>query len=160
MKAHRQWAWDHNPDYKGNRQHRGAFGYADDSIAMLSTEQFKEFILPYTERLFNEFHDGNGCNIHLCGNATHHFKFLADTFNVKAFNTGFPVDHGWLRKQLGPEIQIDGGPTIMLVRICESGVMEGGRFVLIAANNLAPCTPVENIRALYDAGKKYGILRK
>ena len=169
MNAHREWSWDHDPDYQGNREHKGNWGYADDSIAMFSTEQFKEFVLPYTRRLFNEFYDGNGCNIHLCGDATHHFKFLADTFNVKAFNTGFPVDHGWLRKQLGPDIQIDGGPTIMLVkdgtpeqietevkRICESGVMEGGKFVLIAANNLAPCTPVENIRALYDAGKKYG----
>jgi uroporphyrinogen-III decarboxylase len=169
MKAHRKWAWDNDPDYKGNRLYRGLFSYADDSIAMLSTEQFKEFILPYTKRLFDEFHDGNGCRIHLCGNATHHFKFLADEFNVKSFDTGFPVDHGWLRKQLGPEIEISGGPTIMLVkngtpgqidaevkRICESGVLEGGRFILIAANNLAPCTPVENIKALYEAGKKYG----
>jgi len=38
-------------------------------------------------------------------------------------------------------------------------VLEGGRFVLIAANNLAPCTPVANIRALYEAGKRYGRTR-
>ncbi|MFZ2656928.1 MAG: uroporphyrinogen decarboxylase family protein [Victivallales bacterium] len=169
MKAHREWNWDHDPDYRGNHRHKGGFFYADDSIAMLSCEQFKEFILPYMKRIFDEFHDGGGCTIHLCGNATHHFKFLAGEFNVKSFDTGFPVDHGWLRKQLGPGIEISGGPTIMAVkdgtteqivsearRICESGVMEGGRFILIAANNLAPCTPVENINALYEAGKRYG----
>jgi uroporphyrinogen-III decarboxylase len=74
---------------------------------------------------------------------------------------------------IGPDIQINGGPTIMLVkdgtpqeidietrRICESGVLEGGRFILIAANNLAPCTPVENIAALYAAGKIYGKIRR
>ena len=171
MKAHREWAWDHDPDYQGDRKHKGGFFYADDSIAMLSQEQFKEFILPYMRRIFDEFHDGNGCSIHLCGNATHHFKFLADTFNVKSFDTGFPVDHGWLREQLGPDIQISGGPTIMTVkegpvtaiesevkRICESGVMRGGKFLLIAANNLAPCTPVEHLQALYEAGKTCGRL--
>jgi hypothetical protein len=35
--------------------------------------------------------------------------------------------------------------------------MEGGRFVLIAANNLAPCTPVEHVVALYEAAKEYGV---
>ena len=41
-------------------------------------------------------------------------------------------------------------------RICESGVMDGGRFVLREANNMAPCTPIENIEAMYAAGKEYG----
>ncbi|MCF6176994.1 MAG: hypothetical protein L3J71_14640 [Victivallaceae bacterium] len=169
MKVHRDWAWDNDPDYKGDRKYKGAFNYADDSIALISPEQFKEFVLPYQKRLFDEFYDGRGCSIHLCGDATHHFKFLADEFNVRSFDTGFPVDHGKLRQELGPDIQINGGPTIMLVkdgtpeqigaevkRICESGVLEGKRFILIAANNLAPCTPVENLKALYEAGKKYG----
>jgi len=169
IKAIREWSWDHDPDYKGNRSHRGSFGYADDSIAMLSSDQYRRFVLPYHRRIFDEFHDGSGSFVHLCGDATRHFKLLAAEFNVKSFDTGFPVDHGWLRKELGPEIEISGGPTVVLLkdgtagqiaaetkRICRSGVMEGGRFVLIAANNLAPCTPVENIAAFYEAGKKYG----
>ena len=161
MMRHREWA--------GTPQ-RGAFFYADDSIAMLSQEQFQEFVLPYWKRIFAEFHDPKEpSSIHLCGDATHHFKFLADTFNVKTFDTGFPVDHGKLRKELGPDVHINGGPTIMLVkdgtpeqierevaRVCSSGVLEGKRFTLIAANNLAPCTPVRNIQALYEAGKKHG----
>jgi hypothetical protein len=35
--------------------------------------------------------------------------------------------------------------------------MKGGRFVLREANNLAPCTPVENITAMYEAGKEFGV---
>lgn len=169
MKALRAWMWDHDPDYHGNRQFKGAFYYADDSIAMLSVDQFKEFVLPYMQRIFDEFHDGRGCIIHLCGNATHHFKFLAEHFNVRTFDTGFPVDHGWLRRQLGLDVQINGGPTVMTVkdgppalireevrRICASGVMDGGRFQLIAANNLAPCTPVEHLETLYEAAQEFG----
>lgn len=169
IKAVREWGWDHDPDYTGDRNHRGSYGYADDAIAMLSCDQYKAFVLPYHRRFFEAFHDGSASFIHLCGDATHHFKFLADAFNVQSFDTGFPVDHGWLRKALGPDITINGGPTVMLLkdgtpdqvaaetkRICKSGVMDGKRFILIAANNLAPCTPVENIQALYEAAKTYG----
>ncbi|MBN1351862.1 hypothetical protein JXJ21_20820 [candidate division KSB1 bacterium] len=169
IKAHREWWWQHDSACTANPNHRGAFGYADDAIAMLSPAQFKEFVLPYMKRLFDAFYDGSGCDIHLCGDATHHFKFLADEFNVKSFDTGFPVNHGALRRELGPSIQINGGSPVMLLkdgspkqiaaetkRICESGVMSGKRFILIAANNLAPCTPIENISAFYQAGKKYG----
>ena len=53
----------------------------------------------------------------------------------------------------------DGSPASIrqeVARICQSGVMRGGRFVLIAANNLAPRTPVENIQAMYEAAKEFG----
>lgn len=166
-KAHLEYWKKNDPDFSD--ENYKVCAYADDSIAMLSTDQFKEFVMPYWKRYLDEFYDGSGLAIHLCGDAMHHFKFLADEFNVKSFDTGFPVDHGKLRKELGPDIQVSGGPTIMLVkngmpeeieketkRICESGILDGGRFVLIAANNLAPCTSVENLQALYEAGKKYG----
>jgi uroporphyrinogen-III decarboxylase len=165
----RRWSWDRDPNYKGDRSHRGPLAYADDSIAMLSRQQYKEFVLPYHRRIFEEFSDGSRCWMHLCGDATHHFKLLNRELNVTGFDTGFPVDHGKLRRQLGPDVEISGGPTVMLLkyalpkeiaeetkRICRSGVMEGKRFILIAANNLAPCTPIENVRVLYEAGKKYG----
>jgi uroporphyrinogen-III decarboxylase len=171
MKKHREWRWGHCPDFSGERKFKGPFWFADDSIAMLSPDQYKEFVYPYHKNVFDEFHDGSGSSIHLCGDATHHFKFLKDSFNVKSFDTGFPVDHGKLRRELGPDTQINGGPTIMLVkdgtpasidaevkRICESGVLDGGRFVLIAANNLAPCTPIKNIQALYEAGKRHALI--
>ena len=74
-----------------------------------------------------------------------------------------------VRKALGPGVQINGGPTIMLLkdgtpdrirrevkRICESGIMEGGRFILREANNMPPGVPLENLRAMYTAGKEYG----
>jgi len=169
IKAVREWSWDHDPGYTGDRNHRGSYGYADDAIAMLSGDQYRRFVLPYHRRFFEAFHDGSGSFIHLCGDATHHFKFLAETFNVRSFDTGFPVDHGRLRRELGPDIEISGGPTVMLLkdgrpdeiaaetkRICESGIMAGRRFILIAANNLAPCTPVENIRAFYEAAQTCG----
>jgi len=51
--------------------------------------------------------------IHLCGDATHHFKFLKEHLRVNSFDTGFPVDHGELRQELGTEVQMTGGATVM-----------------------------------------------
>ena len=33
---------------------------------------------------------------------------------------------------------------------------DGGRFIMIAANNLAPMTPIEHVVALYEATKEFG----
>jgi uroporphyrinogen-III decarboxylase len=145
------------------------FYFADDAIALISTKHYQEYVYPYHKRIVDEFADGSFAGIHLCGDATRHFGFLASHLHVKSFDTGFPVDHGKLRKELGTEVEIKGGPTIMVIkdgktdhirsevkRICGSGVMEGGKFVLIAANNVAPKTPAANIMEMYEAAKLYG----
>jgi uroporphyrinogen-III decarboxylase len=88
---------------------------------------------------------------------------------VQSFDTGFPVDHGWLREELGPDVRIKGGPHVEVLRtgtpaqireetrrILQSGVMEGGKFVLREGNNLAPGTPEENVAAMYAACKEFG----
>jgi len=170
IKEIKQWRWARNHDSpdKGNFKNPN-YGFADDAIALISTDMYKEFVFPYHKKLVEEFSDGGHISIHLCGDATRHFKFLKENLNVYSFDTGYPVDFGKLRKELGPDVQILGGPTIMLLkngtpkeireevkRICESGIMEGGKFILREGNNLAPCTPVENVSAMYEAGKEFG----
>ena len=175
IKGLREWRWSRNPAERpadgADPFQRGGFFIADDAIAMLSVRQYEEFVFPYHLRLVNEFSDGKSRvnSTHLCGNATHLFKFLRDNLRIHSFDTGFPVDFGWVRRELGPEVTIQGGVTIMLLqsgppeairqevrRICASGIMEGGRFILREANNLAPCTPVEHVAAFYHAGKEFG----
>jgi hypothetical protein len=146
-----------------------ATGLADDAIQMLSHEHYRDFVLPYHKRMVEEFGSEGPNSIHLCGDATHHFKFIRDELKVTSFDTGFPVDHGWLRQELGPDITIYGGPSADLVRsgpvsaikaeakrILQSGIMEGGKFVLREGNNIAPYTPPEHVQAMYEAGKEYG----
>lgn len=170
MKALRQWRWEREPNSADKGRFKmPAWGFADDSAGLLSVEQYREFVLPYHRQLAEEFSDGGHISVHLCGDATHLFPFMKKHLNVYAFDTGFPVNFGQLREQLGPEVQINGGPPVMILQnespatvrekvksICQSGVMEGGRFILREANNLAPCTPVENLLAMYEAGKEFG----
>jgi hypothetical protein len=169
MKAIRAWRWARDPAAPDKGRFKRPWGFADDAIAMLSTADYERFVFPYHRRMAEEFSDGSPAWVHLCGDAGRHFKFLKEKLNVMAFDTGFPIDLGRMRRELGPDVQFHGGPTVMLLkdgtaaqieaevkRICESGVMEGGRFILREANNLAPCTPLANVRALYAAGRRYG----
>ncbi|MCE5340440.1 MAG: hypothetical protein LLF92_04855 [Planctomycetaceae bacterium] len=172
MKLMRQRRWDKFPESPDKDKFKQAkFCFADDAIALVSAKHYQEYVYPYHKRLVDEFCDGSYVGIHLCGDATRHFSFLANHLNVRSFDTGFPVDHGRLRKELGMDVEIKGGPTVMVIkdgtiedirsevqRICHSGVMAGGKFVMIAANNLAPGTPVQNIQELYAAAKLYGAI--
>lgn len=147
------------------------FFFADDSVALISTAMYREHVLPYHRKLCDTLATDKPRGIHLCGDATRHFKTIRDELNVWTFDTGFPVDFGWLRRELGPRVRIQGGPHIEFLRtatpaqvrervreILSSGILEGGLFVLREGNNMAPHTPMENIRALYDAGREFGRL--
>jgi hypothetical protein len=142
---------------------------ADDSVALLSTEMYREFVLPEHLRLVAALSEGGPNQAHLCGDAQRHFPDFKEKLNVNGFDTGFPIDFGWVRRTLGPEVTLRGGPTVKLFRegrpeeleadvkrILETGVTEGGRFILGEANNMAPRTPTENMRAGYEAVRKYG----
>lgn len=171
MKALREYRWEKCPDSPDKGDYGAQyFCFADDAISMISQEHYEQFVFPYHKMIIDEICPQFGLLFHACGDATRHFKFIADNLGVMGFDTGFPVDFGWLRQQLGPDVYIQGGPTVMLIkdgipseidaevkRISESGVLEGRQFMFIAANNLAPCTSVENVAAFYGSVKKWAV---
>lgn len=145
------------------------WSFADDSVQLISTRMYEAQVLPFHRRLVGTFSEGGPVAMHLCGNATRHFRFLRDRLNVRSFDTGFPVDFGRLREELGPEVEIQGGPSVTLLqtatpagvreevrRILASGIMRGGRLVLREGNNMPPGVPLENLHAMYQAAKEFG----
>ncbi|TSA30106.1 MAG: hypothetical protein D4R65_13930 [Verrucomicrobiaceae bacterium] len=143
------------------------FGFADDSVALISTPMYREHVMPHHRRLCDALAGSSTTprSIHLCGDSTRHFETLVEELNIKNFDTGFPVDFGAMRKKLGPEVRLQGGPHVEFLmratpgevrdevrRIFKSGVLEGGRFLLREGNNLAPHTPLANTEAMYHAG--------
>jgi uroporphyrinogen-III decarboxylase len=145
------------------------WAYADDAVQLLSTEMVREFVLPAHRKLKEALTTADRISIHLCGDATRHFNLLRDELDVYSFDTGFPVDFTWLRQKLGPEVEILGGPRVTLLRdgtpdqvtaevkrILSSGIMDGGRFILREANDLAPGTPLANLAAMYEAARTFG----
>lgn len=144
-------------------------GFADDSIELLSNGMYRRLVLPYHKQYFDEFSLGGPNSIHLCGRAGQHFKTLRDELNIQAFDTGFPSDLGRCRRELGPDVQLRGnihpellrqGPLPALrqgvIDLLQSGVMEGGRFIMCEGNNVAPHTPLEHMRHMYQVGREHG----
>jgi uroporphyrinogen-III decarboxylase len=148
-------------------------GLADDSIQMISTAMYRELVLPLHALWYDEMTATRAADrtrfIHLCGDATRHFRTIRDELGVMSFDTGFPVDHGALRRELGPDAEIMGGPRVTLLRdgtpaqcaaetkaILQSGVMAGGRFVLREGNNLPPRCPLGNLTAVYETCLEHG----
>ncbi len=164
--VHRTEAWKRR--YDTAYPHDG-YGIADDSIALLSVRTYREHVLPLHARLFDRFGTAHGRSIHLCGDATRHFPLIRDELGVASFDTGYPVDFGALRRQLGPDVQLYGGPPAPFLAVATpdqvrqstrdvltTGVMQGGRFVLREGNNLAPGTPRENVAAMYETVRAVG----
>ena len=153
-----------------NQEQRPESGMiADDSILLLSTSMYESEILPYHRKLYDELFGAGPHGIHLCGDATRHFPLIMDRLNVRTFDTGYPVDFSRLRETLGPDVEIMGGPSVPFLenaspeqvrrecrRILESGIMEGGRFILREGNNLAPGIDQDNLWAMWDAVHDFG----
>ena len=154
-------------DYGNVPVPQDGFGSADDSVELLSLDQYREFMLPLHKRLFDQFGTPGNRGIHLCGDAQRHFVTLRDELGVTSFDTGFPVDFAKLRRDLGPGVLISGGPPVTFFleetsqpilaktgSILSSGILEGGRFILQEANNLPPGTRLEICHDFYEFGKK------
>jgi uroporphyrinogen-III decarboxylase len=145
-----------------------AFGFADDSIELLSVDVYREFVLPYHKMLVAELAGDGPHFVHLCGNVDRHMPTIKQELNVNAWDAGFPMDHAGMRSALGSEFRIQTGPTVSLLlhgtpdevaaetrRILESGITEGGQFIMREANNLSPCTPAENVAAMFQEVRKW-----
>ncbi|MCX7020485.1 MAG: hypothetical protein NTY46_16145 [Candidatus Sumerlaeota bacterium] len=154
--------------YWGNRIATGNW-LADDSCAMISVPMYRERVMPY----HRQYYDAAGGDIprwmHLCGDATHLFPVMKNELGVSSFDTGFPVNHGELRRSLGPDVEIAGGPEAGLLLngtpddvwnrtrdILLSGVKSGGRFILAEGNNLPPACPPDNLKAMYASCLEFG----
>jgi len=143
--------------------------FSDDGIQLISTDAYRKHVLPHHRRLLDGLFGGGPYSMHLCGNVQRHLPTIIRELNVNHFDTGFPVNFATLRDEIGEEVHINGGVHIDILlrgtpaevrkevqRILQSKVTRGGRFIMKEANNMPPCTPEENILAMYEATKAYG----
>jgi uroporphyrinogen-III decarboxylase len=142
--------------------------FAKDDVQLISHRMLRAHVLPAQRRLRVGLKTVERIRVHICGDGTRHFKTLRDEIGAYEFDTGFPVDFGGLRQELGPEVTLWGGPNIMILkdgtpeqaraeteRILHSGVCDGGRFILREGNSLAPHTPIRNLAAMCEAARAY-----
>ena len=162
-------------EYLGLPLSRGGLWMPDDSITLLSREAYRELVLPHHQRLSYAYRTpGEKLNVHLCGDSSRHFRLMRDELEVGLFDTGFPIDHGLLRRELGPDVTIQGTLQHEVLlhgsadevaaetrRVLHSGVTEGGKFILTASifggsgwrkplHHEPTRTPLDNLRVMYD----------
>lgn len=89
-----------------------SFEFADDSIELLPTEMYKDFVMPFHRKLIEELSGEGPHSVHLCGMPGRHMTLLRDELNINSWDAGFPVDYSRVRAELGPDFLIQTGPKL------------------------------------------------
>jgi hypothetical protein len=144
-------------------------GFADDSIALLSTDDFVKFILPFHKRLKSELTEPDSKTyMHICGDVQRHLTTIRDEMDCVVFELGYPIDYGKIVREIGENVHIYGGVKshtllgdVGKIREETKKILDDVRpcrnFTMQEANNLSPCTPPENLLAMYETVKEFGV---
>ena len=144
----------------------GQCGLAEDTATVLSPEMFREFCVPYANRLFGE---SRTRGIHMCGPSAHLHAALLEDVRMTSFDLfGYVVEPEVAARNLGGRSLLWGNinPMLMLngrkaeVKEAARKALEAmapcGGLLLGDGANVCPGTPVENLAALTEAAEEYG----
>ncbi len=151
---------------------RGGFEITEDSAQIISSDMFREFCVPYDNRLYDAFGSGlkNGRSMHMCGQSTHLHQVLLNDTKITGFsNFGYLVKPEIAAKDLAGRIYLSGNIDPMLIlngpkeKIreaaldCLRNLGPFGGFVLADGANICPGTPLANMMVLRQAAQEYGL---
>ena len=137
------------------------------SCTCISPEFFKEFAFPYYKKIVRKVNSPTFL-IHICGEIFNIIKQITRIPKMMAISVDM-VDLKEAKNEIGKKfVALMGNVSTEIMRYgtpiqveeeakkCIQAAAEGGKFILSTACDIAPKTPPENIRALINAGKKYG----
>ena len=133
------------------------------SSTLISPQMYKEFVLPYEEKVVSYIHSlGLPCIIHICGNATPILELIAQS-GADCLELDWQVDIGHAKKAIGNSMCLKGNlNTTLLVsgrpeeiyreaNKCILAAAEGGGFILSSGCAVGRDTPRENVDAMIKA---------
>lgn len=150
---------------------RGGISLAEDSAQIMSLASFREFCVPYDLKLYNGVAaPGADLGIHMCGESRHLHPALVEDMPVTEFcNFGYLVTPDVAARNLGGKMRMSGNinPMLMLTgskaevkaaaTLCLEALAPCGGLLLSDGANVCPGTPLENLAALTEAAKEYGV---
>lgn len=144
------------------------FAWTDDLAVSLSADTFREFALPYNQKLRSHF-DG-WISLHMCGKSDHLLEIFRDDLRINELQGfGYQVDLDRIADVMGGRVVLIGNVNPMLIR---SGTPEQVRdatrtvieklahyrgLIIQDGNNIPPDSPLENINAMMEAAELYGV---
>ena len=149
---------------------RANFAVAEDSAQIMSAELFREFCVPYDNRLFDAFGSGmrDGRGMHMCGKSDHLHTTLLEDERITSFQLfGHNVTPAVARENLGGKCYLWGNLDPMLLldgpmeKIREAAVefleaLGPCRGILLGDGaNVCPGTPLEHLAVVSEAAERY-----
>ena len=143
------------------------FAWTDDLAVSVSAEVFREFALPYNQKL--RFHFDGRASLHMCGRTDHLLEIFRDDLKIDELQGfGYQVDLDRIGEVMGGQVVLIGNVNPMLVetgtpdqvreatrRIIEKLAPYRG-LIIQDGNNIPPDAPLENINAMMEAAELYG----
>lgn len=143
---------------------RGTWFLTDDSAQIVSLRSYREFVAPYSLRLYETFTGpGDKRVMHLCGNHAHLYPALVDDLRISGiWGFGAPVAPEQARDAVGGRIWLVGNLDCSLLRDGPPDrIVAETRRLLDALGpcgglgvgdgyNLIPDTPLEHLRLVVD----------
>lgn len=137
---------------------------------MISKKAFEEFVFPYLRREIRAIKRmGVKVFLHICGNVNDRLEIMANT-GADAISVDEKVDLARAKALVGNRVCIMGNisPGVTLLQKtpkdvedeCKAALekaMAGGGFVLASGCIVPAAVPGENIAAMVEAAKKYGV---
>ena len=133
-------------------------GVGDAAASLLGPDLYREHVLPYEIKLFEEIHNhGATVKLHICGNINNIVGMMAQSgADVLDIDSMVPLEHA--RKQAGENITLCGNfaPSEILLQGSPQDVAAAAkdciskadhRFFLMPGCEVPPATSEENIRA-------------
>lgn len=133
-------------------------GVGDSVASLVSPPMYRQFVLPFEERLFEAIHEaGAAVKLHICGDIRNNIRFMAQTgCDIIDVDWMVPLDEA--RAAVGPQVTLAGNfdPSAVLLQGTPHEVADAARrnidmgsrrFILQPGCEVPPGTPEQNIRA-------------
>ena len=145
------------------------FAWTDDLAAYLSAETWQDVLLPYNQRLRDHF---TWASMHMCGHTDHLLDIFTNQLRINEYQGfGWEVDLDKIGAIMGGKVVLLGNVNPLLIAHgTPEEVKEATRkvidklapykgLIIQDGNNIAPGSPTENINAMMEAAKEYGVYR-
>ncbi len=143
-------------------------GLGDAIASQVSPAMYREFALPYEQRIFDAVHEMGGlARLHICGNTTRHVLAMGES-HADIIDLDWMVDLRTARASLGETVPLCGNfdPVAVMLQGTTGQVEHAVRDCVVAAGprgfNMAGCeipaaTPHANLCAQARTLKEYGV---
>lgn len=146
----------------------GGIALSEDSAQIISAAQFREFVLPYCNALYDAF---PGVRVHhMCGSSAHLLSVLRDEMRITHFSGfGSVVEPEVAARELGGRVQLLGnvdcwllqqGPAEQIRQAaahCLEVLAPYGGYTLSDGCNVTPTTPLEHLNLMMESAERFGL---